>query len=163
MRNAQPTRRSKHLSDQLHSPVIQANKETKENEVQTSQHEPNRIFGLGVPSAPTPTPAAPMFEIIEEPRPTKRTNIPNFRTPRLISQEGLFALATGVMESRPAYTVPTKMETANNATPHFNIEHFCSPVVHPTTEKLITKYSELANDAETREIWTTAFGKEWED
>ena len=67
----------------------------------------------------------------------------------------------GVTEARPAYTVPTKMETANNATPHFNIEHFCSPVIHPTTGKLITKYSELASDPKMREIWTTSFGKEW--
>ena len=44
---------------------------------------------------------------------------------------------------------------------HFNVEHFCAPVIHSTTGKLITKYTELAKDEEMREVWTTTFGKEW--
>jgi len=45
---------------------------------------------------------------------------------------------------------------------HFNVEHFCAPVIHPSTGKMITKYAELVRDAEMREVWTTAFGKEWD-
>ena len=41
------------------------------------------------------------------------------------------------------------------------MKHFCAPVIHPTTGKLITKYTELAKDGKMREFWTTAFGKEW--
>ena len=31
-------------------------------------------------------------------------------------------------------------------------EHFCAPVIHLTTGKIIPKYKELANDPETREV-----------
>jgi hypothetical protein len=41
------------------------------------------------------------------------------------------------------------------------VEHFCAPVIHLRTGKLITKYTELAKDDEMRDVWTTAFGKEW--
>ena len=33
--------------------------------------------------------------------------------------------------------------------------------MHPTTGGIITKYSKLVNDPETREVWATAFGKEF--
>ena len=33
--------------------------------------------------------------------------------------------------------------------------------MHTTTGGIITKYSKLANDPETREVWATAFGKEF--
>ena len=65
------------------------------------------------------------------------------------------------METRLAHTIPTKIKTMNNAAPHFNIEHFCSPVIHPSTGKMITKYAELVKDPELKEIWMTGFGKEW--
>ena len=40
-------------------------------------------------------------------------------------------------------------------------EHFAGAgVVHPTTGVTITKYRTLARDPATRDIWTTAFGKE---
>ena len=42
-----------------------------------------------------------------------------------------------------------------------NPEHYCAPVIHPTTGEIITKYSKLANDPETIEVWTTLFGKEF--
>ena len=78
----------------------------------------------------------------------------------MITQEALNAVAFGVMESRPNWTIPTSMETDSKDI-HFNVEHFCAPVIHPTTGKLITKYNELAKDDEMSDVWTTAFGKEW--
>ena len=42
-----------------------------------------------------------------------------------------------------------------------DIEHFCAPVVHPTTGETITQYRKLANDPATRDVWSTAFGKEF--
>ena len=42
-----------------------------------------------------------------------------------------------------------------------DIEHFCAPVIHPITGETISKYRTLAKDPATREIWTTAWGKEW--
>ena len=44
---------------------------------------------------------------------------------------------------------------------NLNLKHYCAPVIHSTTRVIITKYSKLANDPETREVWTTAFGKEF--
>ena len=69
-------------------------------------------------------------------------------------------MAFGVMEARPEWTVPNSMKL-DSKNIHFNGEHFCAPVIHPTTGKLITKYTELAKDEEMQEVWTTAFGKEW--
>jgi hypothetical protein len=49
----------------------------------------------------------------------------------------------------------------NAPKPAINIDHFCAPVVHPITGETITKYQKLARDPITREVWTTAFGKEF--
>ena len=65
------------------------------------------------------------------------------------------------MEAKPEWTVPTNMKGCMAKDIHFNVEHFYAPVIHPTTGKMITKYDELARDAEMREVWTTAIGKEW--
>jgi len=51
------------------------------------------------------------------------------------------------MEARPDWTVPTSMKQESKDI--------------PPREKLITKYAELDKDEETKEVWTTAFGKEW--
>ena len=42
-----------------------------------------------------------------------------------------------------------------------DIEHFCAPVIHPTTGETITQYKKLIKDPVTKEIWETAFGKEF--
>eukprot|EP00804_Cyclotella_cryptica_P025030 CCRYP_015953-RB/>CCRYP_015953-RB protein AED:0.31 eAED:0.30 QI:0/0/0/1/0/0.33/3/0/681 len=42
-----------------------------------------------------------------------------------------------------------------------DIEHFCNGVQHPFTGETITKYKKLINIPQMREIWTTAFGKEF--
>eukprot|EP00978_Attheya_sp_CCMP212_P012262 scaffold30472_cov37-Attheya_sp.AAC.1 len=41
------------------------------------------------------------------------------------------------------------------------LEHFCAPVIHPTSGDIITSYKKLARDPELKEVWQTAFGKEW--
>ena len=43
----------------------------------------------------------------------------------------------------------------------YDITHFCAPVIHPTTSKVITQYKELSRDPALSEVWTTAFGKEF--
>ena len=50
------------------------------------------------------------------------------------------------------------MATQTNTTP---LKHLCEPVIHPITSEYITNYNKLAKDPATREVWTTAFGKEW--
>ena len=42
-----------------------------------------------------------------------------------------------------------------------NISHYCAPVIHPVTGKIITQYRELSRDPTLSEVWTTAFGKEF--
>ena len=42
-----------------------------------------------------------------------------------------------------------------------NLQHFCAPVIHPTTGDIITSYKRLANDPKFKEVWETGFGKEW--
>ena len=42
-----------------------------------------------------------------------------------------------------------------------DIENFCTPVIHPTTGETITQYKKLIKDPVTKEIWETAFSKEF--
>ena len=42
-----------------------------------------------------------------------------------------------------------------------NFVHFASPMIHPTTGEAISSYKRLMNDAETAEVWQTAFGKDF--
>jgi hypothetical protein len=42
-----------------------------------------------------------------------------------------------------------------------NYAHFASPMVHPTTGKMITSYKKLMNDHETANVWQMAFGVKW--
>ena len=42
-----------------------------------------------------------------------------------------------------------------------NLQHFCAPVIHPTTEEIITSYKKLTKDPTLKEVWETGFGKEW--
>ncbi len=41
------------------------------------------------------------------------------------------------------------------------MEHFCAPVIHPTSGEIIPSYKKLSKDPELKEVWQTAFGKEW--
>ena len=42
-----------------------------------------------------------------------------------------------------------------------NLQHFCAPVIHPTTGEIITSYKKLVKDPTLRDVWETGFGKEW--
>ena len=42
-----------------------------------------------------------------------------------------------------------------------NLEHLAMPMVHPTTCETISSYKKLMNNPDTREIWETAFGKDF--
>ena len=60
---------------------------------------------------------------------------------------------------------PPKYSTARVAIPSptyelMDSEYFCVPVIHLMIGKIISKYKELANDPDTREVWITASGKE---
>ena len=42
-----------------------------------------------------------------------------------------------------------------------NLQHFCAPVIHPTTGDIITSYKKLIKDPTLKDVWETGFGKEW--
>ena len=86
--------------------------------------------------------------------------IPPSRSPRLISQEALNAFAYGAMSNPPAYS-PARSGIPPPSYEPIGIENFCAPVIPPTSGTIISKYKELANNQETREVWISAFGKEF--
>jgi len=147
-------------SEQQNVPVKQAGRETSGNSTNKIEDK-GRIFGLGVPLQPTPPKQSTIFQE-ESSSPTtapKRKANPSFQSPHYIAQDALNAVASNVISSRDISLTPTHMETNDHA--HFNIEHFCAPVIHPPTGKLISKYAEIANNPEIAKVWPTAFGKEF--
>jgi hypothetical protein len=88
----------------------------------------------------------------EIPEQTKPTDGPPIRLhqPAMISQEALNAMTRATWNnSMPAFT-PDKLRPLQQLPP--DIEHFCAPVTHPTTGKLITSYKELARDPITKDV-----------
>ena len=51
-----------------------------------------------------------------------------------------------------------EIPTQTNITP---LEHLSAPIIHPITGEYITNYKKFSKEPATREVWTTAFGKEW--
>ena len=100
--------------------------------------------------------------LIEEdpdvPAPTRNTSA-SFQIPRMITQEALQEVTFEVMTHRLQSFTPRNMKQPLNG--DFNLGHYFAPMIHPTNGETIKKYSKLANDPETREVWTTAFGKEF--
>ena len=88
------------------------------------------------------------------------TKGPRSISPRFITQEALNAFAYTSMSNPPEWS-PARADIPTPVYGTGNVEHFCAPVIHPTTGKIITKYRELANDPETREVWLSPFGKEF--
>ena len=64
------------------------------------------------------------------------------------------------MSNRPLYS-PARANIPPPLYDPIDLEHFCAPVIHPTTGKIILRYKELANDLEMSEVWRTAFEKEF--
>ena len=86
---------------------------------------------------------------------------PQLSSPIIISQEALnmfiMRLSDNITTQYAHYT-PSRYTPDPTANP-INIENVCSPVTHPTTVELISKYTTLQKDPEIKEVWTTAFGK----
>ena len=64
------------------------------------------------------------------------------------------------MGNPPLYS-PARADISPPSYDPMDLEHFCSPVFHPTTGKIISKYKELDNGPEMNEVWRTAFENEF--
>jgi len=117
----------------------------------TRNNQPRILPPLVAPPTP-PAPSAgvsvPTTEGVPQPR----------RSPRLPSN--LHVISQETINHAFNMDTQTSRET-DKSHPTIDIEHFCSPVIHPITGETIHTYQKLAKDPATREIWTTAFGKEF--
>ena len=82
----------------------------------------------------------------------------------MISQDSFTAFTATVWGTSPEHFIPQSMRRdEDKIDTAIKLEHFCAPVVHPVFGETISKYQTLARDAVTKETWTAAWGKEWED
>ena len=94
------------------------------------------------------------------------SRIPYFNHSYIISQETVNLVTEKVLYGKPVYhwtpqAFVTASTTTRNANLDVNIEHLCAPVIHPITGKTITKYQKMVKYPVTRDIWSTASGKEF--
>ena len=59
-------------------------------------------------------------------------------TLRMITQEALQEVVFDVMTHQPSAFNSNKMKQPLNE--YLNLEHYCAPVIHPTTGEIIKKY-----------------------
>jgi hypothetical protein len=78
----------------------------------------------------------------------------------IISQQALHLLANNVCyNSNPNFT-PRNLRPQDQ-THATNLEHLAMPMIHPKTGETITSYKKLMHNPTTRDIWQTAFGKDF--
>lgn len=87
-------------------------------------------------------------------------------SPNIIAFQALHHLAQQIHTDPNQLWVPTTFLTSsptdtNEPSYDIDIEHFCYGVQHPVTGETITKYKTLLNIPQMRDVWTTAFGKEF--
>eukprot|EP00804_Cyclotella_cryptica_P004967 CCRYP_014094-RA/>CCRYP_014094-RA protein AED:0.12 eAED:0.01 QI:0/0/0/1/1/1/2/0/1245 len=86
--------------------------------------------------------------------------------PNKIAFQALNHLTQQVYTNPNQLWVPTTFLSSsptdtNESSYNIDIEHFCNGVQHPVTGETITKYKKLINIPQMRDVWTTAFGKEF--
>ena len=100
--------------------------------------------------------------------PVTRANKISFRCPTMFSKDAVNLVTAGIYyrEGEDKWT-PRTFITASTGNSHgdnnydVDVEHFCAPVVHPITGETITQYRKLKDDPATKDVWNTAFGKEF--
>jgi hypothetical protein len=106
--------------------------------------------------------------IYEVPTPKGKGQSKRPKTMHTITQEAFQAIALATMQSAPCNRFPftdchQRSESRPDEEYHHSpgLEHFCAPVIHPTSGEIITSYKKLSKDQELKDVWETAFGKEW--
>jgi hypothetical protein len=79
----------------------------------------------------------------------------------VISQQALTAMTMQEALTMPLAFTPHKPVPATYDTCSTNYAHFAAPMIHPTTEEIISSYKCLMNDPATAKVWQTAFGKDF--
>ena len=100
--------------------------------------------------------------------PVTRANRITFSVPTMFSKDAVNLVTAGIYygEGEDKWT-PRTFITASTGNSHgennydVDVEHFCVPVVHPITGETITQYRKLKDDKATKDVWNTAFGKEF--
>ena len=82
------------------------------------------------------------------------------RNHNIISRQAINFLTDKVWHDSPQHFTPKNLRPKEAATAA-KFEHLAMPMVHPTTGKTISSYKKLMNDPATKEIWQTAFGKDF--
>ena len=106
-----------------------------------------------------------IIEDTEQPKRTQwRSANPSFRTPRIISQEALMAFSLAAVGIERRFPIVEDNQDSTDKTMEEvhapdNLQHFCAPVIHPTTGEIITSYKKLTEDPTLKEVWETGFGK----
>jgi hypothetical protein len=80
---------------------------------------------------------------------------------RLISQQALNAITMCEAINAPEAFTPQHFVCRAYEDQLLNYALFASPMIHPTTGKMITSYKRLMNDPETAETWKMVFGKDF--
>jgi hypothetical protein len=78
----------------------------------------------------------------------------------LISQEAVNFITDCVWSQSPDIFTPKKLKPAHSPS-CLDLEQVAMPMVHPTTGETISSYKKLMHDPATKEIWQTAFGKDF--
>ena len=77
--------------------------------------------------------------------------------PACISQEALYSVLSDAMLNATHHFVPEHMEEKQFAiNAPLDIEQYANGVVHPTTKETLTKYEQLIDAPELREVWMKA-------
>ncbi len=85
---------------------------------------------------------------------------PPSRLSCIITQEASNYITHKVWNETDNWSVPYILERVTPTTTAIpDLEHICTPIMHPVTGKITTKYQKLAKDTVTRKTWTMLSGK----
>jgi hypothetical protein len=91
---------------------------------------------------------------------TTRT-IPSMARQELVTQLAIDALTIAEDNNLRDIFSPRSLLNINPMRDHLRFKQFACPMVHPTTGKTISSYTQLMHDPVTAETWQMAFGKDF--
>ena len=120
------------------------------NDLPTTRRSPRLTNSDEAPIITTTTPSSARI-------PLHTPNIIALQAENLLTQQVYSETEPTWLPNSFISSSPIDQQTAYN----IDIEHFCNGVQHPVSGATITKYKQLIHIPQMREVWTTAFGKEF--